>query len=208
MKQYLFYSILAVLQPVLFVVLVNVIRQGQRIVAGFVAFLISPGLPVAGVVIEGRSLVQVIDLHQLPWSLAIGDPLLIPLAAIVAASAYRRRWQSSDWAVWMWLWWLIGLAAGLLFYFVLDGPAYVAVGRSDALLSPTKLLHDWVVIPDLWGGMLCACLPLLRCASWHRYVLVACFVGWASLVVVDGQRGLDLTQLHPLWDAVHFRGQL
>lgn len=203
-KQYLFYSLLVVLEPMLFIVLVGLIRQGQRCASGACALSISPGLPIVAVMIEDRSLAQVINLDLLPWSLAIGDPLLIPLAAVVAASAYRAHPEPFR-AVWTWSWWLIGLAVGTLFYFVLDGPAYAAVGRSAALLSPTKMMHDFVVMPALWGGMFCACLLLLRRATWHRYVLVACFVGWATLVVVDGQRGLDLTQLHPLWDEVHFR---
>jgi hypothetical protein len=48
-------------------------------------------------------------------------------------------------------------------------------------------------------------LPLLRRASWHRYALLVCFIGWTALVAIDGRRNLDLTKLHPLWDAVHFR---
>lgn len=203
-KQYLFYSVLAVLEPLLFIVLVELIRRGKRCASGACAFFISPGMPILAVMIEDRPLEQVINLDLLPWSLAIGDPLLIPLAAVVAASAYRTYPEPFR-VVWTGLWWLIGLAVGTLFYFVLDGPAYAAVGRSAALLSPTKMMHDFVVMPALWGGMFCACLLLLRRATWHRYVLVACFVGWATLVVVDGQRGLDLTQLHPLWDEVHFR---
>lgn len=203
-KQYLFYSALIVLGPLLFIVLVSMIRGGRRTASGLTAILISPGLPAVAVMIEDRSLQQVANLALLPWSLAIGDTFLIPLAAIVAASAYRSHPEPFRTA-WTVSWWLIGLAVGVLFYTVLDGPAYAAVGRSAALLSPTKLMHDFVVMPALWGGMFCACLLLLRHATWHRYVLVACFVGWATLVVVDGQRGLDLTQLHPLWDADHFR---
>jgi hypothetical protein len=233
---------MAVLLVVFFVMLAGLIRQGQRCLAAGCAMFISPGFPSMAVVIEGRSLSQVADLNLLPWSLAIGDTFIIPLAAGIAAHFYKyhaldkpwplrgprrlseshwlRRFLRSiepSWATWMILWFCVGLLVGVLFYFRIDGPAYELAGRTRALLSPSKLMHDFVVLPALWGAMFCACLPILRhrngCGcllaprnkNWHRWALVACFIGWAVLVANDGQRGLDLTQLHPLWDAVNFR---
>lgn len=250
LTQHVFYALLAVLEPVLYVTLAGLIRQGQRGWSMACAMFISPGLPMLAVRLEGRSLSQVVDLDVLPWSLAVGDPFIIPLAAGIAAHFYKfhsldkpwplrgpRRLSEShwlrrslrslepNWATWMVLWFCIGVLVGVLFYFQLDGPAYELVGRMRALLSPTKLMHDFVVLPALWGAMFCACLPILRHTSgcvcrlprhddgkdndggknWHRWALVACFIGWAMLVANDGQRGLDLTQLHPLWDVVNFR---
>lgn len=247
--QHVFYALLAVLEPVLYIALAGLIRQGQRGSATICAMFISPGLPMLAVRLEGRSLGQVVDLDALPWSLAIGDPFIIPLAAGIAAHFYKNhridrpwpvdgprrlseshwlrrslRFLEPNWAAWTVLWLGVGLLVGVLFYFQLDGPAYELVGRMSALQSPTKLMHDFVVLPALWGAMFCACLPILRHKSgcncrlalhgeddgksssknWHRWALIACFAAWATLVVIDGQRGLDLSQLHPLWDAVHF----
>ena len=212
--QYVLYGLLAVFEVVLFALLVGLIRQGQRWSASVAAATISPGLLSVMVLLEGRSLAEVADLATLPWSLAIGDLIIIPAAAWVAAHGYRTwnplparpvHFLPVSWVGWIILWWAVGLVVGALFYFVLDGPNYEAAGMLLALLSPTKITHDFVVMPALWGGMWCAGLPLLGRKTFHRWVLVACFVGWATLVMVDGQRGLDLTQLHPLWDAAGFR---
>lgn len=211
--QNVLYGLLTLSEVVFFVALVGLIRQGQILWSMIAAIVISPGLLSVMVMFEGRSLAQAANLATLPWSLAIGDLIIIPVAAAVAAHghetwssylAYPTRSPRVSWTVWTVTWWVVGLAIGALFYFVIDGPNYAAVGRSSALLSPTKLAHDFVVMPALWGGMWCAGLPLLGRKSCHRLVLVACFVLWATLVVIDGQRGLDLSQLHPLWDAVHF----
>jgi hypothetical protein len=111
----MFYAVLVLLQPMLFVELVGLIQQGQRFCSWVCALFISPGMLMMAATFERRSLLQLEDLSTLPWSLAIGDTLLIPLAAFVAADAYKKRLVVlALWTWWTALWWLIGLAVGSL----------------------------------------------------------------------------------------------
>jgi hypothetical protein len=152
------------------------VRWGHAWYSAYCVQVISPiTLGMLALTFEHRSAAAVTDIHSLPLSLVIGDPIFVALAIWTTAKAHRKfditlslRWRAG--------WIVIGLAVAVAFN-AWDGGNFVAAGREAALLS-----H----------------------AGWYRWVLVACFAGWALLVVFDTQRGLDLTKLHPLWDAVRF----
>lgn len=201
--QHVFSLTLVGLSVIYYLSLDRNVRWGHAWYSAYCVQVISPiTLGMLALTFEHRSAAAVTDIHSLPLSLVIGDPIFVALAIWTTAKAHRKfditlslRWRAG--------WIVIGLAVAVAFN-AWDGGNFVAAGREAALLSPTKLAHDYATMPVLVTVSFGHGLPVLKHAGWYRWVLVACFAGWALLVVFDTQRGLDLTKLHPLWDAVRF----
>lgn len=206
MFQEVLYVLLALFGLVLYVSLVGFAVRGEAMGAPCMVILASPlGLLVVAAALEMRTPPEVINFQTGSWSLMIGDTFVLTTAAAVAALSWRKAPVKSPRIA---VWWVvlcafIGLAAGIGFH-LLDGVGYRAVGAEALLNSPTKLFHDFVSYPVLFGGLLCVGLPVLRRKSWHRWVLLGCIAAWAVLVGLDISRGLNPFDLHPAWDADSF----
>lgn len=141
------------------------------------------------------------------WAFLFGDTLWLPLAFGLAAVGYRLVPEGSFFRSWVWLAACIamGLVAGTVFH-ALDTSAYSNAGAELALLSPTKLAHDFVAYPFLFGGLLYVGLPV-TVHNFRGYGLpVLLLIGmWGLMGFFDAQRGLNPLDLHPRWDAVRFR---
>lgn len=190
--------------------LVASIHAGRPAMSAFMVLLISP-ISLAFLVSygENRSLWPLLDLGNTAWSLVIGDVLLLPMAAACAAKANQLRpqfgtpivtTQFSRWLDSRRCWWqclAIGLAVGLLFH-VNDSNGYIHAGFAALVASLTKLFHDLVIYPVLFGGLLHAAFSTFtygRGSSW-RWMFLACCLGWLVLAIADANRGLSPGLFH------------
>jgi hypothetical protein len=153
----------------------------------------------------GSAFKSVFSLKKQALSFIIGDILLLPAAAWLAADKWS---QATDRSGLTWSWWvlslLLGGIAGAAFHYLLDKPGYTNRGYASNLDSPTKLFHDFVSYPVLFGGLLYAFIPLVG-ATWingHTIPIVLLIAGWAVLgKKVDGDRAGTLVPWgHPAFD--------
>ena len=195
-------GLLLALWLVLYYCFVRFASRGKPVEAVTMVLLASPlGLMVFAMGFEHRTPPELINFSTGSWSLMIGDTFVLTTAAAVSALSWRtldaeRRVITPARLI---ACGVIGLAAGVGFH-ALDGAGYKALGAGALLDSPTKLFHDFVSYPVLFGGLLCVGLPVLRRKSWHRWVLLGCIAAWMVLVGFDISRGLDPFDLHVPWD--------
>lgn len=202
------YVCLAIWALLMFTMLVKSVRDGNAFIAVTCVLLASPILlAILAVEVEGRQLNELVSLRHGAWSFLIGDTLVLTSAVAFAALG----WRSISHEGWIVSWWwtmscaLIGLGAGALFHKWEIGK-YMREGAGDRLLSPTKLAHDFVAYPVLFGALTCIGIPLLMHRSWHSWAALVCvIIIWGGLAVCDGLRGLSPLELHPGWDATDFR---
>ena len=143
------------------------------------------------------------------WAFLFGDVLWLP--ASFAAAAYGQRFVQDD-SKFHSHWWLagcvvIGVVAGVVFH-KLDQEVYVLNGHGLALVSPTKLAHDFVAYPLLFGGLLFLGLPVLVHRFW--WAGATALIGvllWGLMGVADAKRSLDPKDLHPKWNERAFSGR-
>jgi len=199
--------------------LIVAVQRGNFWMPPLVVLLASPILLASlALTLEGRGF-SIFDLGRQSWAFAIGDSLALTTAFALAALAWRKmpadHWSRSP--SWIVASLAIGLLAGAGFH-ALDTKGYRVVGAGQALLSPTKLAHDFVTYPVLFGGLVCVGVPLLAVWgwwSWYVMSILICVLVWATLVAADVTRGnlwtapgvyrLDPKWLHPAWDAQRFR---
>lgn len=212
-SQYIFYTGCMAASIGLFWLLIATIRQGVWWAAALTAFAVSPGIIlVLGGTFEQRSVWGLLDFDRQSWAVLIGDTFMLPLAAAMAALAWKRqqtiftRWQLSLGRGL--LFFIVGIVAGFTFHTWDSIINYIPAGAGDVVDSPTKVWHDLVAYPVLFGALLYGGIPVVfrRRATWHRWVIVACSVVWLAMVIRDTFWGrLDPNWLHPAWDAVNFR---
>ncbi len=167
--------ILATYGVLVFSSLTFTIRRGSVSGAVLSAWLASP-IPMAIVATwpEHRAVTEVFNPAIGSWAFIFGDLVFLPFAAGMLALGWRhldqvqRHWYTS----WQWLALsaLLGLAAGFVFHY-LDAPNYDPLAFS----SPTKLLHDFVAYPVLFGGLWAAFWPVIRYGKSRKF-------GWLALV--------------------------
>lgn len=146
------------------------------------------------------------------WSFLYGDTILLPWAFWIASDKWSEMGNHTI-MIPSWWWWLclaLGVAAGAGFHFKIDKPGYTARGYAASLNSPTKLFHDFVSYPVLFGGLLYAFGPLFI-TTWLNLhtvsILVLVGVWLCTGAKVDADRADELVPWgHPLheWDSVAF----
>src|SRR4051812_19767721 len=107
---------------------------------------------IVGTILEGRQLSDILSVKHQSWAFIFGDSIFLPLAGAMFVLALRRQtlgYQLVD----RW-WWVavsatVGVAAGFVFH-AMDRGSY----NSLRFNSPTKLIHDFVAYPLLFGGLL------------------------------------------------------
>jgi hypothetical protein len=213
-----FLLILVILDVLLYLWLTSAITGGDPWMAAFVCLMASPILFLGlAYFLEtsstghgrgssfGAAFKSVFSYKKQAWSFIIGDIFLLPAAAWIAA----HKWsQIADRSELTWSWWtlslLLGGIAGAAFHFLLDTPGYTQRGFASSLDSPTKLFHDFVSYPVLFGGLLYAFIPLVGATwvNWHTILIVLLVAGWAVLgVKFDSDRAETLVPWgHPPFD--------
>lgn len=145
--------------------------------------------------------VSVFGPKEQAYSFLYGDTLLLPGA--LAAAAYY--WQNTDNRVDLSLWWwwilslVIGIAAGFGWHFKMETPGYTEKGFAPSLNSPTKLFHDFVSYPVLFGGLVFVTFPMFfhirwdLWADWPIVAILALVGAWLFLgAKVDNDRAKKL----------------
>lgn len=172
------------------------------------SLVVSPGLFLLAVFVEGRAPLLVLNPKNQSWAFEFGDPFCIAPALVITALAWRDIPRDESHFYEQWWWMLTSAAVGLLFgltFYVVDGAKYRKADVTKALKSPSKICHDLVVYPILSGTLVYGGVPLLFERSWHTWWVLGLFVAWLLLAVCDGVRNPDPRWLHPRWDVANFR---
>lgn len=99
---------------------------------------------------------------------------------------------------------LIGVVAAIGFRKI-DGKRYINAGVPEALLSPTKLWHDWVVMPVVTAWLIWLVVPQLFMGSSGFPMVTVMFLAlFGGLLVIDAALKPDPVYQHPRWDPVRF----
>lgn len=175
----------------------------------FVALSASPLLLLAlRVTLEDGQPTGLFNPSRASWAFLFGDVVWLPLA--MAACAYGQRnlpdsgWHHTSW--WLPLCVLLGLGAGLAFHFLMDQPAYVQAGWGQALYSPTKVAHDFVSYPLLFGGLAWLGVPVLvHDFKWAGAVGLVGVLLWGAMGARDATHPPKPENLHPRWSVTDFR---
>lgn len=137
---------------------------------------------------------SVFSLKTGAWSFVIGDTIILPAALGIAAHKWHNstaRMDNFPFGLFI-ICAIVGLIAGLLFHFKMDKPAYIQAGYEASLRSPTKLFHDLVTYPVLFGGLLFATMPMIISASawgWHLIAILGLILVWLTLgALYDGNK--------------------
>jgi hypothetical protein len=207
---------LGVTTVLLYAWLTSAIIGGNRSSAVLVALIASPiSFLALALTFEktqagrGESVIAVIksvfSFKKQAWSFIIGDLLLLPVVAYWLADKWaiiddRFRVQPPSW--WL-LSLLLGVVAGGAFH-AMDKKGYAELGHAKSIDAPTKLFHDFVTYPVLFGGFLYAFVPMvINSGVSPQAVGVVLFVAlWAVLGIVrDGGKAKELAPWgHPWFD--------
>ena len=94
---------------------------------------------------------------------------------------------------------------GSIVFRAFDGQRYRRIGHEAALLSPTKVWHDFVVTPLIAGVLLWSAVPqLVHNRSYDTYIGLMALVVYAATVLRDGIWPVDPVRQHPRWDPANF----
>lgn len=135
------------------------------------------------------------------------DPLLA-LGFCVTAWAWRSPQRQMQ-AEWIGAWWWLVLSAtvglGATYVFTLmDQPRYYDARHAAALVSPTKVWHDWPTYWVMFSSAVAVMAPLLWVWTWHTWFVLGCVTVWALAGVRDMVRPPDVHMQHIAWDASRF----
>lgn len=138
------------------------------------------------------------------WKFVLGDAVMLPITLLLAASGWQELpagWYQSSWFAVMCG--MIGLtvAVGLR---RLDSRRYIDADVPSALISPTKVWHDLVVMPVAVGLLSWLLIPQFFGASgFTRPAFV--FLGmFGCAVLLDAITKPDPAGQHPQWDPIRF----
>ncbi|HSW92681.1 MAG TPA: hypothetical protein VLH14_02220, partial [Patescibacteria group bacterium] len=193
--------------------LINAVMDGKPLRAASSVWLASP-VPLSILVVFGehRAFASLFELDKMPVSLIIGDSIVLPAAAAIAAWSVKKsqgladsepskakKFDGTDSPITWWVCLLLGLAAGISFH-VWDAGNYAADHLDVLVGSISKMWHDLVTYVALFGGLLYAFLTIIsktRRYRW-RFVMgfVLCILMWAGLGAYDGSRHLNARNFH------------
>lgn len=143
------------------------------------------------------------------YSFLIGDFLLLPGALAVAAINWQETSNQVDLSIWWWLaCLLVGVVIGFGWHFKLEKPGYEQAGFAANLNSPTKLFHDFVSYPVLFGGIMFVFVPMFFHIEWNFIadlpvilISLAIIIWFVLGAVVDSRRAKRLMPWgHPKYD--------
>lgn len=157
--------------------------------------------------LEDQSVRSMFDHGDQSWAFLIGDSLALPVAMLMIGFARSDVKPNGFWLEWNWF--LISAGAGLLsgiIFRLADRKRYQRFGAARTLASPTKIWHDFVTYPVLFGVMVWAGVPLLipEYWFWSTVVALAAIIVWIGLGICDAIRDINPLGQHPEWDARKF----
>lgn len=155
---------------------------------------------------EGPNAPPLFDHKLCSWAFMYGDTVVVPIGAVFAVHGMQSpdvaAWKSS--ILWIVFSFAVGLFIGWCFH-QLDGKNYEEDGNEVMLKSPTKLAHDFVAYPVIFGGAVFVTVPmLLHYSEYTKGVLISLAV-WLFLGGCDIYRKLKRKNLHVGWDPEEFR---
>ncbi|MDB5186691.1 MAG: hypothetical protein JWM07_163 [Candidatus Saccharibacteria bacterium] len=193
--------------------------SGNGVLAFILAWVASPIIfPILAFMLEagrvedggrGTSLREVVknvfDTKIQAKSFVYGDTIILPFAFFIAADKWSQMSFKGELMIgWFIAGWIVGIAAGFGFHFIIDKPGYKKLGHIASLDSPTKLFHDFVTYPVLFGGLFYAFFPLLFATglNLHTILILAAVAFWGYLgIKVDGGNAKELVPWgHPHYD--------
>ncbi|MEO5949996.1 MAG: hypothetical protein ABIQ04_00960 [Candidatus Saccharimonadales bacterium] len=211
-RQTYFLVILMMYGVFMFLALVHSARRGDIAPSVLIIWLASPVLLAAvRLSLEREFDAKLISPKTQAWSFLFGDTISLPIVAGALALGWRSmpiasRWYSPIWTI---VSAALGICAGLAFHLMAVGETRAA-NAALSINAPTKLAHDFVAYPVIFGGLACIGVPVVACAisqglwPWHLILAIAGVLSWVGLVVHDVQ-GLDPKELHPQWSTSQFR---
>lgn len=185
----------------LYIWLTYSMRAGNRVHA-VLAVWASSSFPIlwAGVFVEHRSLLDMLNPATQSWAAEFSDSVAFPAAAWIAAtgSKYGRLTQFHWRPLPSWVRFacaLCGVTAGVAFH-AYDSPHYTLLARN----SPGMLLHDYLAFPVIFGGMLYGLVMLFKLRyDWRHFaaMLVVIVVGFGGPATADNTfHHLDVRDMH------------
>lgn len=193
--------------------LINAVKNGKPFRAASSVWLASP-IPLSIIVVfgEGRPFASLFDASKMPVSLIIGDTIVLPAAAAIAAWSVKKsqdlvdselsavkKFDVADSPITWWACLLLGLAAGISFH-VWDAGNYAADHLDVLVGSISKMWHDLVTYAALFGGLSYALLTIISKARHYRWRFVTgfviCILVWVGLGAYDGSRHLNARNFH------------
>ena len=177
--------------------LVSFIVAGRPIMAAAMVVFVSPVMLALIVMVgENRSLSGFANLSHQPWSLIFGDKFVLSTAAAIAAVSACRWGGVVISTTWLYLCMLIGVAAGLGFH-LMDVGNYRRLGTSNLTDAFSKVYHDGVVYPVLFGTFVLTTFLMIRYGRGKlRIAYLACVVVWVLLAARDATAGLNPRDFH------------
>jgi hypothetical protein len=151
---------------------------------------------------ENRSLVDFANLSREPWSLIFGDTFVLATATAIAAIS-ARHWPI---AMTSRSWWYgclaVGMLAGLGFH-LLDVSNYRRLGAANLTDAFSKVYHDGVVYPVLFGAFTFVTIAMIRFGrGWLRITYLLCLGIWVLLAARDATAGLNPHDFHTACNVV------
>lgn len=188
---------------------VVVTMSTNPVVMAGTAWLASPVLLfVLRVFLEDGQPEGLFDPGRASWTFLFGDLIGLPLA-MGAAAVGQRQLGDSGWfrsPLWLLCCIVLGILAGAAFHFLMDQPAYVEAGWGQALYSPSKVAHDFVSYPLLFGAITWLGVPVLvHEFMWSGAVALIGVLVWVAMAAKDATNPPRPQDLHPKWSADKFR---
>jgi len=213
--QQLFQAALVIYALLMYLGLVSSVCIGTWWLAVLLVLTTSPQLlAFLAFTLEGRLLSELFDVRHQAWSFMFGDTFVLTTAFAVCAVGWAHVPADSMFRSggWMLIALVIGSIAGFAFH-AWDTGNYVKEGAGAVISSPTKLAHDFVAYPVLFGSLVCVGIPVLVHWSNASWWLILCLVAQIGLMVLDTLRATHPDwsihfgpfDLHPKWDTMHFR---
>ncbi len=207
-----FIVLMAVYAMFIFYGLVRSVINGHWVMAVVFALLASP-VPMAltRFFVENGSVRDMFDFRLQSWTFLFGDVFALPFTAAMATLGWMGldkvggHWYTSH--IWMFASAVIGVLAGIGFH-VMDSGAYRAAEAAGSLNSPTKLVHDFVAYPVLFGALVCVGVPLLVSVfddnttnfdmKLYTGLMVIGLLTWFTLGILDAKiHNPEPAKMHP-----------
>lgn len=138
-----------------------------------------------------------------------GDFVLLPLVLLFAVrgwSGYHSHLAGSMWFLFGCLAFGYAAAAG---FALIDGQRYINAGVPTARFSPTKVWHDWAVMPGVVAAFVWTLLPQIKEDSpVETYIALMGLLWFVVLVMIDNDRPVDPRRQHPAWDVSTFEAKV
>lgn len=139
------------------------------------------------------------------WAFVVGDFLLLPLVLLLAVrgwGGYHAHLAGSVTFLIVSL--VLGYIAAAGFTLV-DGQRYVEAGVPTARFSPTKVWHDWAVVPGVVAALVWTLLPQIKEDSpIETFLAMFILLGFMVLIIVDEDHPVDPRRQHPAWNVDSF----